>query len=189
MTKTYASQPPVTALRGVSFTVRRGRAGRDRRPVRFREDHAAARDRHPGPAQLRAGAHHRAGRGTPVRPGAGHAARHPDRVRVPAVLPRRTRSPCWTTSPTGSSTPASATASRRDHAATRSPRSASATDSTPDPPNSPAGNASAWPSPGPWSANRPSCWPTSPPATSTAPPGSRSSPCSTTSTAPAPPSS
>ena len=35
------------------------------------------------------------------------AAGHPDRVRVPAVLPRRARRGCWTTWPTGCCTPGS----------------------------------------------------------------------------------
>ena len=50
-------------------------------------------------------------------------------------------------------------------------------------------SGSGWRSPAPWSGARRSCWPTSPPATSTAPPARRSSPCSKTSTRPAPRSS
>ena len=55
VTKVYPSEPPVTALRGVSFTVDRGRAGGHRRPVGVGQDHPVAPDGHPGPAQLRHG--------------------------------------------------------------------------------------------------------------------------------------
>ncbi len=53
----------------------------------------------------------------------------------------------------------------------------------------PAGNASGWRSPGPWWAAPRSCWPTNLPATSTAPPARPSSASSTNCTNKGPPSS
>ena len=46
MTKIYPSEPPVEALRGVSFTRRSGRARRDRRAVGLGQDDAPAPDGH-----------------------------------------------------------------------------------------------------------------------------------------------
>ena len=46
MSKIYPGEPPVTALRGVSFAVAPGRTAGDRRPVGFWQVHVAAPDGH-----------------------------------------------------------------------------------------------------------------------------------------------
>ena len=89
MTKEY---PGVAAGAGAGPGERGGGgrgAGRGGRPVRVGQEHAAAPDGHPGPAEQRDGAGHRPGRGPDDRPGGVRAAGGADRLRVPAVLPRR----------------------------------------------------------------------------------------------------
>ena len=86
VTKVYPSEPPVIALRDVSFTVARGELVGIVGPVGVGQDHSLAADGHLGPAQRRPGADHRPRRRAALRPGAGRAAGHPDRLRVPAVL-------------------------------------------------------------------------------------------------------
>ncbi len=73
-----------------------GEPGRDRRgadgggrPVRIGQVHAAAPDGHPGQADCAGRCVSPAWTWPGCRPGAGGAAGVPDRVRVPAVLPRR----------------------------------------------------------------------------------------------------
>ena len=177
VTKPYPGQPPVAALRGREPGHRPGRAGRHRRPVRVGQVDAAARDGHPGPAHDGNGLGDRPGRRAAVRQPVGRAARRPDRVRVPAVLPGRARD--------------RAGERRRRAAVHRDARggtppgkrsgrwagSGSPTGPRPGRPSSPAASGSASRSPGPWSAARPSCWPTSPPATWTASPAGPSWPC------------
>ena len=89
VSKVYPGQPPVRALAGGEPGGGRRGAGRHRGPVGVGQVHAAAPDGHPGQADGRDGAHHRPGRGPDDRPGTVGAAGLPDRVRVPAVLPRR----------------------------------------------------------------------------------------------------
>ena len=67
------------------------RAGRDRRPVRVGQVDAAAPDGHARAAELGRRSDHRPRRRRPRRPRAGGAARDADRLRLPAVLPRRAR--------------------------------------------------------------------------------------------------
>ena len=85
----YPGSPPVRALDQVSLTVTAGELVAIVGPVGVGQVHAAAPDGHPGPADQRDGAGHRDRRRPDDGPGAGRAARGPDRVRVPAVLPRR----------------------------------------------------------------------------------------------------
>ncbi len=89
VTKIYGAEPPVVALREVSFAVRARRAGRDRRAVGVGQVDAAARDGHARAAELGRGADHRPGRRRLVRSRAVGVARDADRLRLPAVLPRR----------------------------------------------------------------------------------------------------
>ena len=91
VTKVYGEQPPVAALRGVSFSVRRRRAGGDRRALRVGQVHAPAHHGDAGAAQQRRGPDRWGRRGAAERPRAVAAAGPGDRVRLPAVLPGRAR--------------------------------------------------------------------------------------------------
>ena len=87
---------------------------------------------------------------------------------------------CWTTSPTGCSTPGVRLAERRELALDAlSAVGLAAPGGRPARPSYPAASGSGWPSPGHWLASQPSSSPTSPPATSTRSPASRSWRCST----------
>ena len=156
---------------------RRG-AGGGGRPVRVGQVHAAAPDGHPGHADRRDGAHHRPGRGPDDRPGAGRAAGVADRVRVPAVLPRRA--------------PERAGQRGRRAAVRRGPPRPSgggwprhaldrvglgAPGRRPADPAVGRASGSGSRSPGRWRARRRWCWPTSRPGTSTRPPAPPSWPC------------
>ena len=91
VSKIYGSEPPVIALDGRQLQRPPRRAARDRRALRLGQVDAAAPDGHARPAQLRNGSDHRPRRRRPVRPRAGRVAGDPDRLRLPAVLPRRAR--------------------------------------------------------------------------------------------------
>ena len=146
----------------------RRRAGRHRRPVRVGQDHAAAPDGHPGPADHRHGPGHRPRRGRARRPGAGRAAGDPDRVRVPAVLPgrapdragQRGRRPAVRRRPPRPSGGRLAAAALDRVGLAHSCRS-------PADPAVGRGAAAGRDRPGAGRPRRPSCWPTSRPATST----------------------
>ena len=107
----------VTALDRVSRAHRGRRAGRR---SSGRRDRASRRMLHligtldrPSDRQR---PHRRARGGAAVRPAAVRAAGAPDRVRVPAVPPRRRGVRLWTTWPTACSTPACALGDRRERA-------------------------------------------------------------------------
>ena len=105
--KTYPSVPPVTALRRGEPHRRRGGAGGGGRPVGVGQDHAAARDGQPGPADQPAPCRI-AGLDVarPVRPAARRAAREPGSGSCSSSSSSPSTPPCSTTSPTGCSTPA-----------------------------------------------------------------------------------
>ena len=124
-------------------------------------------------------ARHRPRRRRDVRPRARGGARDPDRLRLPAVLPRRAldrarerrrRAPLRRRRRRGA-----ARARRRGAHRGRARRPAATRGRT----SSPAASASGWRSRARSSAGRRSCSPTSRPATSTARPAPRSSRCST----------
>ena len=183
VTKIYPSEPPVTALRGVTFTVDRGELVGDRRPIGVGQDHPAAPDGHPGPAQLGRRAGHRPRRRPALGPRAGRPAGDPDRLRVPAVLPGRARKACWTTWPTACSTPGSPSANGAPRRPRR-PGSGGAGRRTAGPAHPAVGRATSTGRhrPSPDRPARPSCWPTNRPATWTRPPASPSWPSSTSCT-------
>ena len=176
--KIYGAEPPVVALDGVSFSGRRGELRRDRRPVRVGQVDAAAPDGHARAAEPGRGADHRPRRRRPVRPRAVGAARDADRLRLPAVLPRRARDRAR------ERRRRAALRRRRRRRAARArsrgarARSGSRTGSASGRPSSRAASASASRSRARSSAGPRSCSPTSRPATSTAPPAPRSSRCS-----------
>ncbi len=87
VTKTYPG--PVDVLHGVSLSDRGGRARRGRRAVRLGQVHAAAHHGDAGAGERRRRARGRARRRGDARGRAGGAARAPDRLRLPAVLPPR----------------------------------------------------------------------------------------------------
>ena len=136
------------ALGGCQPAGRPRRAGRDRRAVRLRQVDDAERARHARPADRRArsGSTGTTWRGCPT-PAVGVAGQ-PDRVRVPAVPPRRRGTARWTTSPTGCSTPGCGSAERRQRAAAALERVGLGHRWTTSRTSCPAVSGSGWRSPG-----------------------------------------
>ena len=178
VSKTYGAEPPVYALREVSFAVDEGELVAIVGPVGVGQDDAAARDRHARAPQRGRRRDHRPGCRRPARIASSHAAGDADRLRLPAVLPGRALDRARERGGRAARTRARTRASgvnappRRSHGSGSPIARASARAS------SQVASASAWRSRARSSAARRSCSPTSPPATSTAQPAPRSSRCS-----------
>ena len=177
VTKTYGSQPPVPALRGVSLTVSQGELVAIVGPSGSGKTtllHIIGTLDQPTSGTVRIDGIDIAGLDD-RQLAALACSQH--RVRVPAVLPRRAPDRARQRRRRAAVRRRRRSVSDASSPPRRSPRSGLPTASTPDPPPCPAGSANGSRSPAPSSAHRRSCSPTSRPETSTASPASRSSNC------------